>query len=463
LSYNTESILLADVISAMTFALDMTEGAVPGHALRTCLLGMRIADALGIAGKERVSLYYALLLKDIGCSSNATRVSQIMGGDDIAIKATTRREDWRKPGMSLHGLRVMWRNTLPEATLSCRLLRFVHVASRASVNRKELIELRCERGAQILLKLGMDSATLAAVRCLDEHWDGEGHPAGLKGEFIPLLARICSIAQNLDIFASEDSIEKAMEVLTRRSGRWFDPSLVRLVSVMHHEGTLWEGWSARTPDSELRSAVMLLDPGEQAELSSERVDAICEAFACVVDAKSPFTYRHSVGVAEVAVGIAEEMGLPKDRVLLVRRAALLHDIGKLSVPNTILDKQGKLTKEEWAIVLEHPGKTRSILERVSAFRELAVIAAEHHEKLDGTGYPLGLTASELCLESRILIVADVFTAMAEHRPYRRGMEMGTVFELMSTDVPKKFDFRCFSSLRSLWGDRKWQEITAQAV
>jgi putative nucleotidyltransferase with HDIG domain len=463
LSYDTEAISLSEVISAMTFALDMTEGAVPGHALRTCLLGMRLADALGVCGKDRVSLYYALLLKDIGCSSNATRVTQIMGGNDLQIKASTKRDDWRKRGMSFRGLQVMWRNTLPEEGLGCRMLRFFQVARNSSVNRKELIALRCERGAQILLQLGMDASTLAAVRSLDEHWDGEGHPVGLKGTEIPLLARICSVAQSLDIFASEESIENAMKMLHERSGVWFDPRLVKICEMMNREGSLWEGWSATMDETDLRAAVMLLDPGEHADLTPERVDLICEAFASVVDAKSPFTYRHSVGVADVAVSIAQQMGLPSHRIQLVRRAALLHDIGKLAVPNSILDKQGKLTQQEWDIVLAHPGYTRSILERVSAFRELAVIASEHHEKLDGTGYPLGLTASELSLESRILIVADTFAAMAEHRPYRKGMETGTVFQLMSSDVPKKFDFRCFASLRFVWSDRKWRHITAHAI
>lgn len=463
LSYDSEAISLAEVISALTFALDMTEGAVPGHALRTCLLGMRLAEAVGVTGKDRVSLYYALLLKDIGCSSNATRVTQIMGGNDQKIKSSTKRDDWRKAGMSLRGLKVMWANTLPEETLSCRMLRFAQVARDASTNRKELIELRCERGAQILLQLGMDQSTLAAVRSLDEHWDGGGHPVGLKGNEIPLLARICSIAQALDIFASEESVANAMNMLRQRSGVWFDPTLVKMCEVLNREGSLWQGWSAASAEAELREAVMKLDPGEKAELSPERIDSICEAFASVVDAKSPFTYRHSVGVAEVAVGIAEQMGLPAHRIQLVRRAALLHDIGKLGVPNSILDKQGKLTSEEWSIVLAHPGHTRSILERVSAFRELAVIASEHHEKLDGTGYPLGLSASELSLESRILIIADTFAAMAEHRPYRKGMEMGRVFQLMGSEVPAKFDFRCFASLRFVWTDRKWRHITAHAV
>ncbi len=433
----------------MTFALDLTEGAVAGHGLRSCLLGMRLAEALGLPKQVRVSLYYALQLKDIGCSSNATRMTQIIGGDDRAIKASTKREDWRKSGVSLRGLLVLWRNILPGKSFSRRVSRFIQIAQNAQINRKELIELRCERGAQIVRKLEMEEEVAEAVRRLDEHWDGRGYPDGLKGEEIPLMSRICSIAQTLDVFAIEDSIPAAMKVLRKRSGIWFDPAMVRVVERLHAEGKFWEQCQSAKEVDETRQAVLSLDPGEQSQLNPERVDLICEAFASVVDAKSPFTYQHSIGVATVAVKIAVEMKLVPERIQLVRRAALLHDIGKLSVPNTILDKAGKLTPEEWAIVVQHPKMTRSILERVSAFRELSTVAAEHHEKMDGTGYPLGLQGMDMSVESRILVVADVFTAMAENRPYRRGMNPERILDIMGRDVPHRLDSQCFAALKSV--------------
>ncbi len=455
LSYDEGAVSLSEIISALTFALDLTEGAVAGHALRSCLLGMRIGDALGVSGVERIQLYYALQLKDVGCSSNATRMTQIIGGDDRAMKASTKLEDWRKSGVSLRGLKTLWHNILPGKSLPRRVARFIHIARHAAGNRKEMIQLRCERGAEIVRMLELDDATAEAVRRVDEHWDGKGHPDGLQGEEIPLIARICSVAQVLDVFAMEDSIDAALKVLRRRSGIWFEPAIVELVHRLHDEGRLWEHCRSADEVEETRQSVLALDPGEQAELTSERVDRICEAFASVVDAKSPFTYRHSLGVADVAVEIAVEMGLPPERVKLVRRAALLHDIGKLGVPNPILDKAGKLTLEEWAVVVVHPTLTRSILERVSAFRELAIFAAEHHEKLDGTGYPLGLTAAEMSTESRVLAVADVFAAMAENRPYRAGLEPAKILEIIRADVPTKFDAACFAALEQLLERWEW--------
>jgi putative nucleotidyltransferase with HDIG domain len=229
------------------------------------------------------------------------------------------------------------------------------------------------------------------------------------------------------------------------------------VEQLHADGGFWNDCLKASTVEETRQAVLALDPGERTELTPERVDRICEAFANVVDAKSPFTYRHSLGVADVAVEIAFEMDLPSERIQLVRRAALLHDIGKLYVPNFILDKAGKLTFDEWTVVVEHPKMTREILERISAFRELAAFAAEHHEKLDGTGYPMGLKGADMSIESRILCVADVFAAMAENRPYRAGLEPQNILEIIAADVPMKYDARCFAALQSVM--LRWNWLT----
>jgi HD-GYP domain-containing protein (c-di-GMP phosphodiesterase class II) len=162
-------------------------------------------------------------------------------------------------------------------------------------------------------------------------------------------------------------------------------------------------------------------------------------------------------VSDIAVQIAQELGLKPERVVLVRRAALLHDLGKLRVPNTILDKRGDLTADEWKIVLEHPALTRSILERVSSFRELAAVAGEHHEKVDGSGYPLGLKGEEMSIEARLLGVADCYTALAEERPYRESIEPGEILRMMQMSVPNRLDGACYSALARVvarWEKRK---------
>jgi len=215
---------------------------------------------------------------------------------------------------------------------------------------------------------------------------------------------------------------------------------------------LWNNCLASDSQDDTRQAVLDLDGGRRHKLGTGRIDQICEAFADVVDAKSHFTFRHSMGVADAAMLIAQGMGLPMERVQLVRRAALLHDIGKLSVSNAILDKSTKLNEKEWKAVERHPGLTRQILERVGPFREMAMIAGEHHEKLDGSGYPNRLMAPQLSLESRIIAVADVYGALSEDRPYRAALENKEILAIMTKLAPQKLDGNCMDVLVALLSD-----------
>ena len=162
--------------------------------------------------------------------------------------------------------------------------------------------------------------------------------------------------------------------------------------------------------------------------------------------KSPYTFRHSLGVTEVAERIAWNLGLPPARRKLVYRAALLHDLGKLRVPNSILDKPGKLDDAEWAVMREHPMLSQKILERIPSFARIALIAGRHHERLDGTGYPLKLKADTLTLEDRIVAVADIYSALSEDRPYRTAMKKEQIFEILRKEVPHKLDADCFEAL-----------------
>lgn len=445
-----QGISRAEILSALSLALDLTEGAVPGHALRSCLLGMRLARALGFAPDQSANLYYALILKDVGCSSNAARLCEIIGGgDERRVKAGVKLEDWSNPGQpKLSTLQLLWGTVLPHAGLFKRTTGILRIGLTQHKNNEEMITLRCDRGAHILRKLGLGDTAAEAVRGLDEHWDGRGYPERRIGSAIPIESRILAVAQHLDVFASEQGTGKAIEVLRDRSGRWFDPELVRIAEGLNRDGLLWSDALAITPEAETRKAALDLAPHSVDELPAAGIDLICEAFADVVDAKSSFTYRHSLGVTDAASRIAEALGLTEQRRSLVHRAALLHDIGKLRVPNSILDKPGKLDSEEWRVIQEHPRLTQDILSRVVSFDELAVIAGAHHEKLDGSGYPYRLNADQLVLESRIIAVADVYGALTEDRPYRPGMAVEQALEIIARDVPHKLDADCYEALAS---------------
>ncbi len=406
---NPPEIRMGEILAALTYALDLAEGQAAGHALRACLIGMTLAERLGLTAEQRSELYYAHLLKDAGCSSNASRVAALLDADDQVVKRQLKLTDWsRLPQRARYANKVAARDQ-PQGA---RLKRLALLARRQDAQRG-FTELRCERGAEIAAGLGFPPATSEAIRALDEHWDGGGHPRGLRGDEIPLLARIMCLAQTVDVFRTSHGTEAALAVARKRSGRWFDPHLVGLLDA----GTL-DG----TPEdpAALERAVASHEPRERLlTADGETMDRVAHAFAEVIDAKSPATAGHSHRVAGLVSGAAAQLGEPASPVEY--QAALLHDIGKLSLSSRILDKPGSLTAAEWAAVREHPVHTERLLSRVEPLRPVAAVAAAHHERLDGSGYPHGLRGDEIPLASRLLAVADVFEAITATRPYREKL------------------------------------------
>ncbi len=435
------TIRLSDVVSALSAALDLTEGQPMGHAIRSCLVGMRIAEEMQLSQQESSDLYYALLLKDAGCSTNSARMHQILGSDDIRAKREVKFEDWTRP--SLSGLRYLLRNVLPGKSLLRRFVKSVVLGAEQKRNNAEVIGARCERGAEIARKIGLSENTAQAIRSLDEHWSGAGYPDHRQKEEIPLLSRIMNVSQTLEVFANGRSPAEAVQVISERSGRWFDPEIARIVRTFHDDDPLWEKFFS----SEAREHVLRMEPGAAVTASQERVDNICDAFAGIIDAKSPYTYNHSLGVAAAAVEIAGGLGLSEQTVTFVRRAALLHDIGKLSVSNAILEKPGKLDEEEWDKMKMHPVYTKVIVQKISGFENMAFVAGAHHERLDGKGYPEGLSAEKLPLTARILCVADVYQALTEKRPYRESLPKNVVLGMMAKDSSTRLDSQCLDVLK----------------
>ncbi len=433
-------IRVSEVISSLSFALDLTEGQPPGHAVRTCVLGMRIAQEIGLPVEEQGDLYYALLMKDAGCSTNASRMFQILGTDDIKAKRDVKTTDWTRIGWE--SVEYALSHVRTGAPFLDRVRALFDLARHHERNAREMVQIRCERGASIARRIGLSEGTARAIHSLDELWNGAGHPDGLKGEQIPRLARIMNLAQTMDIFYTAYGRGAAVKTARERSGRWFDPDLVRAFGFLAKKESVWtdlENASTKVLELEPREAVL--------EANETTLDNICLAFADVIDAKSPFTYRHSTGVAGAAVAIGKTMALAESEITLLRRAALLHDIGKLSVSNTILDKPAKLTDGEWEVVRKHPRYSYEILKRVPNFADLSEIAASHHEKLDGSGYFRGVTAEQLSLPARILVISDIYDALAAKRPYRDALPLETVLEIMQRDAPRALDGACFEALK----------------
>ncbi len=449
---SSSNISLAEIISALSFALDLTEGAVPGHALRTCVLGMRLGESMFLPSSFMNSLYYALLLKDVGCSSNIDHLSEILGDEEYACEAESKAQELsRKSGPGLSMFTLFWNPGSSHTSPLRRAANLLHLGLAQRRKNEAIISLRCGRGARILRKLGLGDGVAEAVRGVDEKWDGSGFPDRRKRHHIPLESRIISVAQFLDVFTMRFGRDEAIRVLSERSEHSFDPKVARLAVRLHNQGTLWRYASQSTPEIETRAAVLDLAPAGFGKLKAGDIDLICEAFSDVVDAKSSFTFRHSLGVTQTAIEMARVLGLNKTRTRLVHRAALLHDLGKLRVPSSILNKKEALDSDEWAVVREHPRLTREILSRIGPFAELAEIAGAHHEKLDGSGYPNGLRAADLPIEARLITVADMYGAMTEDRPYRKGLSPEQALYNISRDVPQKLDASCYEALRQVVG------------
>lgn len=441
---------LSEILGALTHALDITEGQPPGHALRSCLIGMRIAEVIDLPEDDRSALFYALLMKDAGCSANASRMAAIFSTDDLELKRTSKLIETGNPKAERR-----WAITSAGRGrgISGRVKAIIELA-RTGAFANDLFAARCERGAEIARMLALPEASAQAIRALDEHWDGSGRPYGLRGEQIPLLGRILGLSQTVEVFCAVAGPYEAIEVAQARRGTWFDPDLVDALASLPIGDPLWEQLSADDP----ADAVATHDPGDRMLTADDaQLDRIAEAFARVIDAKSPYTFNHSARVADVTVGIARQAGIGGDRLRDLRRAALLHDIGKLAVSNAVLDKPGKLTDDEFAQIKEHPRQTLAILSRASCFAPIAELAANHHEKLDGSGYHRGLGAEQLTPDMRILAVADIYEALTAHRPYRDGMPLEKALGIVRSDAPHKLDAAAVASLQA------WVETDDPAV
>ena len=431
-------IRVGELVGALTYALDLAEGQTAGHALRACLIGMTLAERLGLDAEQRSELYYAHLLKDAGCSSNSSRVAALLAADDQAVKRELKLTDWtRLPDRARYASRVAAQGRSAPA----RLARVALLARRQGEQR-EFTRLRCERGAEIAAGLGFPRGTADAIRALDEHWDGSGHPQGIRGDAIPLAARIMCLAQTADVFRTARGVEGVLAVARERRGRWFDPALVDLLDA----GLLAD--LPADPD-ELEPAAAAHEPRERVLAGDdERIARVVHAFADLIDAKSPSTAGHSHRVAGLVVAGAERLGLPAGPE--IEHAALLHDIGKLALSSRILDKPGPLTAGEWAAVRAHPLHTERVLGRVAPLRGVATIAAAHHERLDGSGYPHGLAGDELSSPARLLAVADVYEAVTAARPYRAPLSPAAAIDLLRAEARAgRLDADCVEAMAAI--------------
>ncbi|MHB1611883.1 MAG: HD-GYP domain-containing protein, partial [Sulfobacillus sp.] len=336
------SIPLAGLLASLSRALDLTEGEVLGHSIRSCWIGMTLGRALNLPADQQAELYYALLLKDAGCSANAHETSSWFGTDDRAAKHALKTVDWsRKTQAVRYALSQAKRGGNPWE----RLQQIVQLGKRGPEEvSRELVTMRCTRGADVVRRLGWVTLAPEAVLNLDEHWDGSGQPQGLAGPQIPLLGRILALAQTAEIFWNQYGPVGAQEVVRKRSGTWFDPELASTFLTLSAGAEYWQ--DLKNLDGP--QAIAALDPApKNIPLSSlDPLLDIARTFGEVVDAKSPWTATHSVRTAQVAQILAKTLGWSVRQQQETLLAGFFHDLGKLGVSNQILDKAGPLTPAE---------------------------------------------------------------------------------------------------------------------
>ena len=417
----------AEVLTALSRALDLVEGQPEGHAARTCLIAHRLGGTLGLGDQQLDDLFIAALIKDSGCSSNSARIHKMFGGDELVNKFEVKLVDWSSP---LESVKFAFRASERQKGLAAKLVRLLQNIAPPDQVMAAVTEARCYRASEIACELGLSSDVADALYCLDEHWDGRGAPHKLRGDKIPVLARVLSLAQTLDVFVVTHGVGAGMEMVRLRSGKWFDPAIAQAALQLRDDVAFWHQHSEAAGRHVLETDL----PATTQFASAACTDAICRAFAGIVDAKSQFTSEHSSRVTDFAMHIGRELGLDADRLRILHRASLLHDLGKLGVSNDILEKPGRLTDDEFALVRRHPEKTYDILLEIPGFDRIAEVAAAHHEKLDGRGYWRGLTAEQLDQDMRILTVADIYDALTADRPYRPAMPKEKAVRILREDA-----------------------------
>jgi HD-GYP domain-containing protein (c-di-GMP phosphodiesterase class II) len=402
---------LAELLAALSLVTDLGMGHPPEEAMRTCLLATALSRRLGHDESVVADVYWTALLMHVGCTAYAHEQSAFFGGDDIAVNDLGSRTDFGDSGEALQFLLDLTRGMG-----AARRVRTVVLGAVAGQRFGQRVAVAtCEVAAGMTRRLGLGPSVQRGLAELFERWDGRGEPRKLGGDAIALPARVAQLAAQVTVYLRLGGMDAAVAMTRRRAGAALDPALADAF-VRDAAGLLQD---AATADP--AAAVLAAEPAPARWVPDAHLDDVARAFADAVDLKCPFTLGHSVGVARLAEAAAAALGLElADRVML-RRAALFHDLGRVCVRGGIWDKPGPLTGSEWEQVRLHPYHTERILARSSVLAPLARTAGLHHERLDGSGYYRQAVASGLPVTARVLAAADAFQAMTQNRPHRPAL------------------------------------------
>jgi HD-GYP domain-containing protein (c-di-GMP phosphodiesterase class II) len=416
---------LAELLASLGVATDLAAGLDMETSVRTTVLAVDLARDLGLRGPAVRGVYYTAMLRFVGCTSLAAETARVGGGDDLAVLGDLIVPDAGSP-------RAIARTIITKVGKHAAPVARVLAVARTLTNPgfpKQLAIAHCAQAVALAEHLGAPAETVAALGQIYERFDGKGGPQGLRGDAIDLAVRIVHVALRAELHRRIEGPDAALAVLAARRGGELDPALVdrfldggaaRLAKV---EGSAW-------------AAVLAAEPEPHLRISADRLARVAEAFARFADLKSPFTLGHSEAVAARVVAAAELAGMPAVQRAELQIAALLHDLGRVAIPNGIWDKPGPLTAIERERVQEHAAHTEKILARSPLLAAYARLAASDHERLDGSGYARGVRGADLSRATNLLAAADVYQAALEPRPHRpahtRAAAAALLTELAST-------------------------------
>jgi HD-GYP domain-containing protein (c-di-GMP phosphodiesterase class II) len=401
---------LAELVAAISLFTDAGTGQPQEHAVRTCVVAMRVAERLGLSRADAVTVYYATLLRFLGCTADAHEAAALAGGDELGLYAAlaptvmgTRSEELAGIVRAVGAGAPMWTR-----------LGLLGRAAADPQGKARALGAHCEVAARFGSRMGLPDGVAAALAAGHARWDGRGVPSGLAGENIPVAIRIAVVARDVEVLARVAGDESAERILRERRGRAYDPAVV--------DAALGVGLPAVLPvPMDAWNLALAAEPGPPVVVTEPQLDAVLLACADFADLKCPHLAGHSRGVADLVTAGGAVLGLPAVTVTEVRRAALVHDLGRVAVAaGTWMQPRG-LSTAEWEAVRLHPYYTERILGRCAYLADLARLAGSHHERRDGSGYHRGV--NRLGPAAELLAAADAYHAMTHDRPHRSAYDV----------------------------------------
>ena len=414
---------LAELVASLSLGIDLGFGQPMEHVLRQCLIALRLGEQLGLDEAERATIYYTSLLVNVGCHSDAHEQAKWFG-DDIALKAAK----YDHEPFSVREIIAMVRQIGAGTTPLHRFRTGLEFAISGYRQVNDMMARHAGLARELGSQLGLPEAVLDALGGSYERWDGRGWPGDLAGDKIPIAARVVQLAEFAEVAHRVGGIDAAIALGERRRATQFDPALV---DVLRLDAAKIFG---QLDDAGSWDAVIDAEPSLAISLTQHECDEALGAIGRFVDLKSPFTIGHSCAVAELAAKAGRQLGLSDDQVRTLHRAGLVHDFGRLGVSNSIWDKRGSLGAGEWERVRMHPYFTERMLRQSPTLAPLANIAVQHRERLDGSGYPRGLSGAAISPLARILGAADAYQAMREPRPHRAPLSAESAATELRIDV-----------------------------